>query len=222
MQPKFTVAFEGPSHTGKSTLIQNLTRRLKANTFIVLPEYAHYLEHFEELPKTPGSSVKEELEGLNFMLSLDQRRWSHVLKVGAHEQLILMNRSVHTILAHRLVLNRITGMPLFEKSCEIASYSPNVLWPALVVFIDTPKEVLSSRYGGHQPKLSTRASAQPPNPLFNTDTYNRIFRSYFVPELMCSNNPVIHLDGTTTIDYLVNQALEIIKSHMGATVTIEG
>ena len=216
MSPHLTIAFEGPSHAGKSTLIQNLTRRLSINTFIVLPEYADYLEDFEELPKTPGSSVEEELEGLNFMLSLDRRRWLHARNIRSRAQLCLMNRSVHTLLAHRFALSRITGMPLFAKSCEIATSSPNVLWPALVVFIDTPQEVLSSRYGLRQPKLSIKAGTLPVNPLFNKATYNRFFRSYFVPKLMYTKDPVIHLDGELPTDYLVAQVLEIIKSRVGS------
>lgn len=207
------IAVEGCSHAGKTTLIKNIS---KSTTGVVsLPDYVAFAGGDKKVPPAPARSVAEELEALRFFLDLDSKRWN-AANVSSHDQVILEDRSFHTLLAHRLSIQHLTGMDVFDPSCMMALSRTDRLTPDLILYLDTPQRVLDERYKtrisptpvqGHVRNYNLQEKMKL---VFNKHEYNHVFREYFIPKLRFGNTPVIVLDGTLGPTTLVSIALGLI------------
>jgi thymidylate kinase len=208
----FVVAIEGCSHAGKSTLVDNLTQRL-GDDVIALPDYVSFAGGDTKVPRAPAESVEEEVEALRFFLTLDYRRWSEIIKHPNEKRIILVDRSFHTLLAHRFAIERLTHLEVFDLSCKEVKSRPDLLMPDVIFYIDTPQEVLNERYktrisnvpvSGH---IQNYNYTQKMKLVFNKENYNQYFRSYFIPRLLFAGTPVKVLDGRLSINETIENAL---------------
>ncbi len=213
----FVVAVEGCSHAGKSTLVENLTQRL-GNDIIALPDYVSFAGGDTKVPRAPAETVEEEIEALKFFLNLDNRRWSEIIKSPNEKRIILVDRSFHTLLAHRYAIEKLTDLYAFDLSCKEVKLRPDLLTPDVIFYIDTPQNVLNERYktrvsdvpvSGHTQNYNY---AQKMKLIFNKGAYNKHFRSYFIPQLLFANTPVKVLDGRLSLNQMIENALvQIVK-----------
>ena len=197
------IAFEGPSGAGKSTLVRNVAAAHSMAEIVVLPDYTVIAGGPEQLPPAPAKTVEEELAALQFLLNLDRVRWLRGINEHPSVKLVLMDRSVHTFLAHRLAVEQLTGLPVFERCCEMVSTNADIVWPELILYVDTPQELLSTRYRGDEPEYAR---------IFCEPAYNRAFRSYFVPRVLYGETAVSILDGNSATTELTTRALPHIST----------
>jgi thymidylate kinase len=194
------VALEGPAHAGKSTLARNLKNSLPLKSILVLPDYVEFAGGPQALPGSPLDSIQEELAAFRTLLDLDRRRISTGLSSIPEPDLIIMDRSVHTFLAHRFSLSRLSGIPIFEQCWEIA-VSEVTSWPSVILYIDVPQTVLNSRYPRRSGEL----------PILRNELFNEGFHSYFVSGQINAATPVFILDGNQSEDELRQAGLEAIS-----------
>ena len=196
------MALEGPSGAGKTTLSQNLAASLSLLNVIVLPDYSEAAGGPQNLPRAPAETVEEELSALSFLLDVDQRRWQKARSGHRKVDLAVLDRSVHTLLAHRWAVSQLVGLEVFGASCQLASEHSSLEWPNLVLYLDTPQRLLTSRQSSEVP---------PEARIFVDPDYNALFRSYFIPTLRYTTTPIVVLDGTLSADALVGNALFYIE-----------
>lgn len=107
MTPRPTVvALEGPCCAGKTTLGRLLMRDLSDLAVAFVPCYADFAGGGRFLPRQETSSVGERQEALRQLLDVEAARRA---LVPDQCDVVLQDRSVHTLLANSYALERITG-----------------------------------------------------------------------------------------------------------------
>ena len=197
-----SVALEGPSGAGKTTLSRNLQASLSGLRIVVLPDYSQAVGGPGLLPRAPAETVEEELSAMGFLLDLDEQRWRQGQIASDGVDLVVMDRSVHTLLAHRFAVSQLAGFDAFSGSCQLASEHHGVNWPHLVLYVDTPQRLLSSRQSPNVP---------PEARIFVDPEYNALFRSYFIPTLRYTMTRTFVIDGSQSADTLLTDALAAMK-----------
>jgi thymidylate kinase len=194
----FIVAVEGPSSAGKSTLVKQLSVSYPGTT-VSLPDYSSFALTDFPLPETPAKSPEEEVEALRILFEVDARRFQTATR-HQDPSLIFMDRSPHTFLAHRFALGKIQGNDLFRAACNRVLEIRTGSWPHLILYLDTPQEILFQRY----PNRDVPS-------VFCDPVYNKHFRAYFVPVPRFRGTMLYKLDGTKPIHGVLQQAQTIIS-----------
>ncbi len=199
------IAIEGASYSGKSTLARRLQQEFGPRA-IVLPDYVEAAGGSQFVPSAPAHSAAEQMQAFRFFLELDAKRYRRGLVVQPSPELVIMDRSIHTLLAHNFAMMNMMSWPIFEESTRIAQDDPSVIWPHLVLYVDVPQDILGPRYPSVTPEAEW---------LFTNPTYNRHFRAYFVPmgELDCTEQTI---DGSLPIEHVVQTAIQYVRLTYGA------
>jgi thymidylate kinase len=199
-----TIALEGPCCSGKTTLASILRSQLGYDQTVVFPDYVDAAGGIDNVPAPSAQTVEDELASLRFFLALDLDRWRRGFLDCTNPLFVILDRSVHTLLAHRYACEQISSMPVFEVSCQITGATNHRLFPEIVLYLDVPQRALDERY---------KQRGQLPS-LFTDVNYNRNFRSYFVPELKVNRGKLSMLDGTLPTNDLAATANHIILSEL--------
>ena len=191
------IALEGPSYSGKTTLRRAIEMAFPIGAICVVPEYVEVAGGSSHIPPAPAESTEQELCDLQFFLELDQFRWKRSRGAAPTATLALLDRSIHTLLAHRYAISVISRTPtLFLHACQAAS-SGLAIWPDAIIYLDTPTDLLVQRRASRTDYC---------RPLFKCDSYNACFRDYFLPGLRYGKSTVHVLNGGLPLELLVEQA----------------
>ena len=186
-------ALEGPCCAGKTTLGHLLLRDLHGLTIAFAPCYADHAGGGRFLPRQEAHSVPEREQALRELLRLEAGRLA-LLPSGS--DLILADRSVHTLLAHSYALEQLTGIGVFEPSVRLLRASPLAAWPELVMYLDLPQQAVEGRNNGKFP----------PRSIYTDPGFNAAIRSYFL-RLAGQNAPrLAWLDATLDLPVLARLA----------------
>jgi thymidylate kinase len=158
---------EGPCCAGKTTLAHELLRRLSGLAVAHVKCYADHVGGGRYLPRPVPTSLSEDRRGLRNLLGVEADRVAFA-RARPHD-LILMDRSVHTLLGHRLAIERMTGLRCFATARRALARSAAPAWPDLVIYLDVPQESVHSRNHG---KFAADS-------IFINAEYNAAFRAYF-------------------------------------------
>jgi thymidylate kinase len=135
------------------------------------------------LPRQEARSVEERERALHRLLAVEADRLAQ-LPPGV--DLILADRSVHTMLAHSFALERMTGIGLLAPSQRLLRESPIPAWPDLVVYLDLPQAAVHERNHGKFPASS----------IYIDPGFNAAVRSYFLRLAGLEPSRVAWLDAT--------------------------
>jgi thymidylate kinase len=196
----FIVALEGPSYSGKTTLSRQLVARFGKSRTLVCPDYVEVAGGCDEVPRAPRRSVLGEFLSLRFFLNLDRRRWEQSLREASGHTLVILDRSLHTLLAHTFAIEMVYEKPIFERALKIVAKEPRII-PHQVLYLDAPQEELERRA-----EVRANRSAR----LFRDRDYNAAFREYFVPGLRWNVSSCAELDATLGPAELAKRAVEWI------------
>jgi len=176
-------ALEGPCCAGKTTLARLLLRNLRGLTLALVQCYADHVGGGKFLPPQEAQSVKEREAALSKLLAVEAGRFA-ALPSGS--DLILADRSVHTLLAHSYALEVMTGIRFLAPSAQLLADSPIPAWPDVVVYLDLPQEAVHDRNQGKFGEDS----------IYIDPVFNSAVRTYFL-RLAYRNTPcVMWLDAT--------------------------
>ena len=92
--------------------------------------------------------MPEREQALRELLRLEAGRLA-LLPSGS--DLILADRSVHTLLAHSYALEQLTGIGVFDPSVRMLRASPLAAWPELVLYLELPQPAVEGRNNGKVP-----------------------------------------------------------------------
>lgn len=147
-------AFEGPCCAGKTTLAHRLLTSLQGLKVAFVPCYADHVGGGRYLPRQEAKTVQERNEALQELLAVEAGR---LAAAASGVDVILADRSVHTLLAHSYALEIMTGIGFLAPSVRLLSRSPIPAWPELVFYLDLPQEAVCARNcGKFQPTASTQ------------------------------------------------------------------
>lgn len=164
---KLIVAVEGPCCAGKTTLSRGLLRRLADLPAAHIVCYADHVGGGRHLPRPVPDSLDEDTAGLSELIRIERDR-THAALASAH-RVILADRGMHTLLAHRQAIGHLTSLALLPAAQRLLAASHLTSWPGLVLYLDVPQNAVHDRNHGKFPADS----------IFINDEYNEAFRRYF-------------------------------------------
>jgi thymidylate kinase len=186
-------ALEGPCCAGKTTLARLLARTLGGLSVALVPCYADHAGGGRYLPRQEAASVAEREEALRQLLDVEAGR---LAAVPPDNDLILADRSVHTLLASSLALEQMTGLPLFAPSRRLLRASSVPAWPDLILYLDLPQSAVQARNHGKFP----------PGSIYVDPAFNAGIRAYFSRLAGRKSPHVAWLDATLDPSELARQA----------------
>ena len=202
--PALIVAIEGPCCAGKTTLGQALLGDLGRDHQVeYVRDYADWAGGGRHLPPPMPDTIAGEERALRQLLAIEVDRTA-AARAASHElDLVLIDRSVHTLLAHCAALTALTGTDHAATADRIVRPSAGALWPDLVLYLDIDHTVVHARNNGKFP----------PGSLFTDTRFNQAIRSYFHTLTGMSQPRVRWLDGAHSARLLHLRAkAHLIKS----------
>jgi thymidylate kinase len=188
------VAVEGPCCAGKTTLSRGLLGELTDIAISHVRCYADHVGGGRFLPRPVPESVPEDHEAVGALLTIEADRVASAR--AATSDVVLMDRSVHTLLAHRYALQRVTGLPCFAPAERVIARSEAPAWPDLVLYLDVTQQAILDRNRGKFP----------PDSIFIDAEFNAGIRTYFADITDRGNAPIVWLDATLDPAKLLNIA----------------
>jgi thymidylate kinase len=201
-------ALEGPCCAGKTTLGHLLMRNLHGLTIAFAKCYADHAGGGRYLPRQEARSVAEREQALRELLRIEADR---LARLPSGSDLILADRSVHTLLAHSYALEHMAGIGVFEPSVRLLRASPHAVWPELVIYLDLPQQAVEGRNNGKFP----------PGSIYTDPDFNASVRAYFRRLAGRKTPQVAWLDATLELPELARRAAARIRREAGQE-TIEG
>jgi thymidylate kinase len=187
------VALEGPCCAGKTTLGHLLARSLSGVAVAFAPCYADHAGGGRFLPRQEAASVREREEALRQLLDVEAAR---LAALPPALDLILADRSVHTLLANSYALEQMTGLALLGPSRRLLRASPVPAWPDLVLYLDLPQHAVQGRNNGKFP----------PGSIYTDPAFNAAIRAYFSRLAEQKSPRVAWLDATLELTGLATLA----------------
>ena len=146
------VAIEGPCCAGKTTLANALMDALADLKVAYVPCFADHVGGGRFLPRPVPESLAEDSAALEALLAIEADRLATV-RTGRFD-LALLDRSVHTLLAHRFAIDQLTGLGCYTSAAEALRLSSEPGWPEVVVYLDVPQRAVGHRNRGKFPSES--------------------------------------------------------------------
>jgi thymidylate kinase len=164
-----TIAIEGPCCAGKTTLAHSLVEESFALSIAYVRDYSDHVGGGRFLPPPVPTSPTEEELILNRFLEIESDRTAYVRMTAPEPGLIIIDRSVHTLLAHCFALRRLLNDDYFGLAQRVIGESDVPLWPDHILYLDVPQFVIDARNG----------SEFTPGSVFIDAGFNAGVRSYF-------------------------------------------
>jgi thymidylate kinase len=195
--PGFAIALEGPCSAGKTTLGRSLMSSLGDQGSHYVVDYCDHVGGGRHLPPPLPASHAEEEAALNKFLYIEWERYATARQTSP--RLLLVDRSVETLVAHCRGLTALTGVDYKTLARRILDRSTLAVWPRAVLYLDVPTDVVRVR-GAR--KFSADS-------VFMNDKFNDGLRSYFVSRRR--SVPVVFLDATMSREDLHADAMSKIN-----------
>ena len=188
------VAIEGPCCAGKTTLSHGLLDVLTDLEICHARDYADHVGGGRFLPRPVPQSVAEDQAALHTLVEIEADRLAcHHARPRA---LLLLDRSVYTLLAHRHAIEQVTGLPCFASAARIVDSSDALAWPDLVLYLDVTDQAIHDRNRG---KFA-------PDNIFIDRRFNAGIRDFYTRATDRDAARVVWLDATLEIPKLVRTA----------------
>jgi thymidylate kinase len=194
----YVAALEGPCLAGKTTLARALVNVLPGRAVAFAPCYADFAGGGRFLPRQEAESIAERESALRQLLAIEAARRG-ALPSGS--DLIVADRSAHTLLANSSALEQMTGIGFLEPPERLLRASPIPAWPDLVIYLDLPQEAVRERNNGKFPGGSTYIDAG----------FNAGIRAYFAWLAGQESPRLAWLDATLDPAELTRQASALLR-----------
>jgi thymidylate kinase len=156
--------------------------------------YADHVGGGRFLPAPVPTSLAEDQAALEALLAIESNRLMPA-RTGQYD-LALLDRSVHTLLAHRYAVDQLTGLDCYEPAARALSLSTVPGWPDLVIYLDVPQRAVAERNRGKFPSDS----------IFIDARFNAGIRGYYDALAIRGSQPILWLDAELDIGQLLDLA----------------
>lgn len=165
------IAIEGPCLAGKTTLANGLVREASDGWRIIVPDYADYVGGGPAMPPEAPESLEVERQAIEFLLEVERRRFADQMTRDSSGDLVLIDRSFHTLIAHAVGLDEYFQTPQKYSSVvnRMVRFDRRIVEPRGIIYLDLGASEQTPRNHG---KFSQ-------NSVFLDSDFNKGFRSYF-------------------------------------------
>ncbi|MDQ3342994.1 MAG: hypothetical protein M3524_05415 [Actinomycetota bacterium] len=167
---------------------------------IYVPCYADYVGGGRFLPPPVPATAQEDAAALEVLLEIEGARNAAASTLGP--AVAVLDRSVHTLLAHRRAVGQMYGQALEQQARRAVEASPLVAWPDLVLYLDIPQALVEAR---SHPKF-------PPGSVFVAADFNAEFRQYFTGLAASKRDAVAWLDAAADPAAVLTHALQALDA----------
>jgi thymidylate kinase len=199
------VGIEGPCCAGKTTMLRALQRSLEPRPVVSVVDYSDFVGGGRFLPPAVPENLQEERNALNTFLTIEQSRTQKAHLLTDPQAVVLIDRSIHTLVAHCFALTCMTGIDYLTLGRETLKASTIPLWPDVVLYMDVTQETVLARNQGKFPADSIFVNAE----------FNSGVRSYFATSDDISVLRVAWLDGATDARLLQRLAADYVEKSIG-------
>jgi thymidylate kinase len=196
-------AIEGPCCAGKTTLSRSLLLRWRTRSIAHAHCYADQAGGGRFLPDPEPRSPTDDQDGLTALLDIEEARLEAARKPGV--EAVVMDRSVHTFLAHRVALSQMSGVDFEGPATERVRESSQAWWPDRVVYLDTPQWAIEERNRGKFPEGS----------IFTRRDFNIAARSYFERLAIDAPSLVLWIDATLVPEAISDVVAAELEGRLG-------
>lgn len=198
------VAMEGPSDSGKSTLLEGLTRHFAAVDPMFFPCYVDEAGGEDNVPQF-ATNVAEQMHAIDFYLELEANRHRRLAADGEAAELVLLDRSACTLLAHSYAVERLHGVKVYDRCKEKVTTGAEVIIPRIALYLDADVE-----------EREKRAEPQDRDKWFTDDRFNNEIRAFFLKRFpACGAAPELHvLNASQPVESVLTDAAAIISSNL--------
>jgi dTMP kinase len=187
---------EGVSCVGKTTLARALAERLDAH---VVSCYYHAAPDPSQLPPPDSATAEQQLAALTVLLPVEALRREEALAAVGRGQLVILDRTADTLLAHAHAVGRLHGYDCDAPARALVRANPIVV-PDLTLLLHASD--------GERTRRAARRVNMPP--LFYASTFTRYFTEHFAHPLVPRHIPI----GTDIgPDAVVDQAAAVLRQH---------
>lgn len=200
------ISIEGPDGSGKSSLIKELTRRLRELGYDVLatrePGGSPIAEHIREvILDVSNTSMDAKTEALLFAAARRQHLVETILPALEAGKLVISDRFIDSSIAYQGVAR---GIPA-EDIWTINQFGIEDHMPDLTLLIDVPAEVgLERIYRSQGQRQFDRLDQE-------SIEFHQLVRNAFL-EIEKHNERVILVDGNQTVAEVTQDCLSILKN----------
>ncbi|WP_422773372.1 hypothetical protein ACN28C_10865 [Plantactinospora sp. WMMC1484] len=149
------------------------------------------------LPPAVPQSLAEDDAGLRRLLAIESDRTRYARSNPT--AVVVLDRSVHTLLAHRYALDRVTGLGCYEHASRMMAGADIPTWPDLVLYLDVPQDVVLDRNKG---KFADDS-------IFINPTFNSGIRGYY-RRLVDQGSPVVWIDAAQNVQQTLERATSYV------------
>ncbi|MFG2112812.1 hypothetical protein ACGFRB_09265 [Streptomyces sp. NPDC048718] len=136
------IALEGPSYAGKSTAIRHLRHTTPGSRAFVSDCYVKHIDHRDDIPLARTDSAAAQLAAFERFMEIEATRVAEAAASG--RQLVILDRSVDTLLAHAYALDALFGYGVHHQLRDRLRRLP-FLRPHHTLYLDVPAETLHLR-----------------------------------------------------------------------------
>ncbi|MFB7364708.1 AAA family ATPase [Streptomyces hydrogenans] len=136
------IALEGPSYAGKSTAIRHLRQTVLDSRAFVSDCYVRHIAHRDDIPPAQTDSADAQLAAFEKFMEIEATRVAKAAASG--RQLVILDRSVDTLLAHAYALDALFGYGVHHQLRHRLKTLP-FLRPDHTLYLDVPAETLHLR-----------------------------------------------------------------------------
>lgn len=180
------IAIEGPCCAGKTTLSSGLIEDYSYCEIGHIVDYAEFVGSGKNLPPPFPKSLDEEKNTLEILLNIEFERASHCRK----SERIIIDRSIHTLLAHCYAIDKISQLPYFQLANSCINFSEKPIWPHKIFYLDVSQEAIQRR--------NTWKFSQ--DSIFINNEFNTWIKEYYINLQIQFPELVTILDGNLPID----------------------
>ncbi len=196
------IGIEGVSSAGKTTLAAALAGRIDRS--VVIPCYFRSVSDPSTLPPPVAENKRAQLAGLRAFLDVEEVRCDQALAGCADGRIVILDRTVDTLLAHTRAVGRLQGFDIDTTAFQIVRHS-RVSVPDVTLLLTARFEVLRAR--------AARRRAMPE--IFYDPRFTTTFMEHFLDPI---SHACITLDGEQPVPALLNNALDVL--HLAASRTV--
>lgn len=142
------IALEGPSYAGKSTVIRHLRHTALGSQAFVSDCYVKHIAHRDDIPPARTDSAAAQLAAFERFMEIEAARVAEAVASG--RCLVILDRSVDTLLAHAYALDALFGYSVHHQLRDRLT-TLSFLRPDHTLYLDVPAERLHlrRRIAGH-------------------------------------------------------------------------